>query len=120
MRTSRCAKRRRPNWCAPAGAPCRTCGPRPTTPIPSVPAVHKLLSDREPRVRFEAADALVRSANRGAVPVLIDLLADGPMPLAWRAQETLYRLANEQSPAGLTRETERGKVRDDWAAWWKE
>jgi len=83
-------------------------------------AVRKLLTDREPRVRFEAAEALVRAADRNAVPVLIDLLGEGPLPLAWRAQETLYHLASEQSPAGLTRETDRPKVRDAWAAWWKD
>ncbi len=84
------------------------------------PAVQKLLADSDPRVRFEAAEALVRAADRNAVPVLIDLLGTGPLPLAWRAQETLYHLAGERSPAGLTREAERGKVRDAWAAWWKE
>jgi HEAT repeat protein len=83
-------------------------------------AVRKLFADREPRVRFEAADALVRRGDRNAVAVLIDLLGDGPMPLARRAQDTLYHLANEQSPPGLARDAERGKVRDDWAAWWKE
>src|SRR5262249_19078644 len=83
-------------------------------------SVQKLLTDRELRVRYEAASALTRGADKTGVPVLIDLLRDAPLPLAWPAEGMLYGLGHERSPAGLTSEAERGKVRDAWVAWWKE
>jgi hypothetical protein len=61
-------------------------------------AVRRLLTDAEPRVRFETAVALARAGDKESVPALIALLADGPMSLGWRAQETLYRIAGDKSP----------------------
>ena len=40
--------------------------------------VTRLLSDSDPRVRFEAAAALTRSGDKSAVPVLIAQLTDAP------------------------------------------
>ena len=86
-------------------------------------AVRRLLADADARVRFEAAAALVRCGEKEAVPVLIALLGDGPIPLGWRAQEILLRLADDKSPA-VALETEdagvRAKVVAAWSAWWKD
>ncbi len=86
-------------------------------------AVRRLLADADARVRFEAADALVRGGDKDAVPVLIALLGDGPLPLGWRAQDILQRLAGEKSPvAALESENPetRAKVVAVWRAWWKD
>src|SRR5205823_6399930 len=52
-------------------------------------AVRRLFADPEPRVRDEAALALVHGGDKEAVPALIAHLADGPMALGWKAQEIL-------------------------------
>jgi HEAT repeats/PQQ-like domain len=86
------------------------------------PAVRRLLADAEARVRFEAAVGLARSGDKEAVPSLIGLLSKGPMPIAWKAQEILYRIAGDkaQLPA-LTDDDgpKRVKVADAWTGWWK-
>jgi outer membrane protein assembly factor BamB len=86
-------------------------------------AVRRLFADPDARVRYEAADALVRRGDREAVPVLIALLGDGPMPLAWCAQETLFRLAGEKAPPQSLSEEEpakRAAIADAWRAWWRD
>jgi HEAT repeat protein/outer membrane protein assembly factor BamB len=86
------------------------------------PAVRPLLRDADARVRYEAAAALVRGGDRDAVPALVGLLGEGPLPLAWQAQEVLGRAAGERWPAVLTGGDagERRKARDAWAAWWRD
>src|SRR5947209_1694345 len=46
------------------------------------PAVRRLLDDAEPRVRYEAAAALVRAGDRLAVATPVALLGEGPETLA--------------------------------------
>jgi HEAT repeat protein len=86
-------------------------------------AVRRLFADPEPRVRFEAALALAHSGDKEAVPALIALLADGPMPLGWRAQEILYRVAGDKAPTlALVDEdpAKRAAVAEAWRGWWKD
>jgi outer membrane protein assembly factor BamB len=85
-------------------------------------AVRRLLADGDARVRFEAAEALVRAGEKDAVPVLIALVGKGPMPLGHRAQDVLFRLAGDKAPrASLSEEgPPRDGVADLWRAWWKE
>src|SRR5262249_10810997 len=86
-------------------------------------AVRKLFGDADARVRFEAADALVRAGDRDAVPVLIGLLGEGPMPLGYRAQEVLYRIAGEKAPVLALTEGDQEKrraVAAAWGDWWKD
>jgi hypothetical protein len=86
-------------------------------------AVRRLLADADTRVRYEAAEALLRAGDREAVPALIALVGEGPMPLGWRAQELLYLLGGDKGPSlGLSDEepAKRAKVADAWRAWWKE
>jgi HEAT repeat protein len=85
-------------------------------------AVRALLTDAEPRVRFRAAEGLLRGGDREAVPALVALLADGPPDLASSAEDLLFRIAGEKAPAvalGGASEDERSRSRDAWAAWWR-
>ena len=87
------------------------------------PAVRRLLADTEARVRFEAADALARTGDKDAVPVLIALLGDGPLALGWRAQEILYRIAGDKAPPVTLSDEDparRAQVADAWRGWWQE
>jgi hypothetical protein len=86
-------------------------------------AVRKLLADKDAKVRLRAARGLVGAGEREAVPTLVDLLGEGPLPMAWGAEEMLYRLAGDKGPAvsiGGGEAEARRKCRDAWAAWWKE
>src|SRR5207248_3310658 len=83
----------------------------------------RLLADAEPRVRFEAAVALLRAGDKASVPVLIALLGEGPMALGWRAQEFLYRVAGDKAPTATLGEDEpakRAALADAWSRWWRE
>jgi hypothetical protein len=84
-------------------------------------AAVRLLTDSDPRVRFEAAAALVRAGDRAAVPSLIHLLSDCPVKLAWRAEDLLARLAGDQRPdvtLGAGEFSERRKCQEAWEGWW--
>jgi hypothetical protein len=86
-------------------------------------AVRKLLEDTEPRVRFEAALGLAYVGDKESVPGLVALLGKGPMRLAWKAQEILYRIAGEKAPALALTDDDgpmRAKVAEAWSAWWKD
>jgi hypothetical protein len=86
------------------------------------PAVRRLLKDEDARVRFQAATGLAQAGDKRAVPPLIGLLGEGPMPLAWQAEDILCRLAGEKTPAalGTADAAERRKCSQAWDAWWKE
>jgi HEAT repeat protein len=86
-------------------------------------AVRKLLADPDAKVRFRAAQGLVAARDKVAVPVLITLLADAPLPVSWQAEELLYRLGTEQSPAvsiGTGDAESRRKCQAAWTAWWRD
>ncbi len=85
-------------------------------------AVRKLLADPEPAVRLRAAVALGCTADRQAVPVLIELVGELPPGQRWQAEEILHRLAGAAAPppkpgAGAAA---REPDREAWRAWWKE
>ncbi|MBV9125256.1 MAG: PQQ-binding-like beta-propeller repeat protein, partial [Planctomycetes bacterium] len=57
-----------------------------------------------------------------AIPVLVDLLSDTPLELAWQAEELLGRLAGDQAPLaslGAGAPDERCKCRLAWEEWWR-
>lgn len=83
--------------------------------------VMRLLTDSDPRVRFEASAALAGAGERSAVPVLMALLTDAPLPVAWQSEELLCRLTEEQSPPGLGNgsQAERRRSRESWESWWQ-
>jgi hypothetical protein len=78
------------------------------------PLVQPLLGDPDPQVRLRVAVALARSGERGAVPVLIDLLAELPLDQAQPAEELLGRLAGDGAPGG----SDGPAGRDAWKTWW--
>jgi HEAT repeat protein len=85
-------------------------------------AVEKLLKDPEPAVRFRTALALAAAGERKAVPELIDLLVPLPQPLAWQAEDALFRLADGKSPPAVSLGSDtaaRKKCCDAWHKWWK-
>jgi hypothetical protein len=81
-----------------------------------------LLRDTEPRVRFEAAAALVRAGHKEAVSALAALLTEAPLGLACQAEGVLFWAAGEAGPEaalGPGDAASRRKSRDAWEAWWK-
>ncbi|MBL8796178.1 MAG: PQQ-binding-like beta-propeller repeat protein [Planctomycetia bacterium] len=85
-------------------------------------AARKLLQDPEPRVRLAAALALVAARDRSAVPTLIALLGEGPLPLFWAAEDRLCQIAGADAPAlsgPPTTAATRLKYRAAWSEWWQ-
>ncbi len=89
-------------------------------PVQQLTAVH-LLTDADARVRFWSAEGLLRGGERAAVPALIALLDEAPVPLACQAEELLDRLAGEADlPAATgTDDASRHRARAAWESWWK-
>jgi HEAT repeat protein len=85
-------------------------------------AARGALRDDDPEVRVRVALALAGKGDKGAVPVLIDALADEPSGWNRRAEVLLQQLAGERAPAvePPTDAEGRRRARDAWAAWWKE
>jgi hypothetical protein len=85
-------------------------------------AVRPLLQDKEPLVRARAALVLIPMGDRQAVAVLIQTLPELDVNQAWRAEDLLWRLADEQAPVALptgTDDASRRRRRDAWLAWWQ-
>jgi hypothetical protein len=83
--------------------------------------VRPLLADPDAKVRLRAAQGLIAAREKEAVPALLGLLENGPLALAWQAEELLYRLAGEKGPAvalGGGSPEERRLCRDAWNKWW--
>jgi outer membrane protein assembly factor BamB/HEAT repeat protein len=87
-----------------------------------LPAVHKLLQDRDAHVRLRAALGLVPHNDKEAVSTLIRLLGELNEDEAWPAADLLARLAGEQSPAvSLGTDAESRKhCQEAWARWWQQ
>lgn len=86
-------------------------------------AVRALLTDADARVRWQAATALARVGEKSSLPSLIALLSEGPVPLAWRAEDLLLQIAGDGAPSlsvGAGAEADRIKCRAAWQAWWKD
>lgn len=85
-------------------------------------ALHKLLADTDPVVRFKVARTLALAKQRDVIPGLIDTLPDLPLTEAWQAEDFLLRLAvgtqAPSAPLGNDKAT-RDKCKDAWQAWWK-
>jgi HEAT repeat protein len=81
-----------------------------------------LLDDADPRVRFEAAAALLRAGHKEAVLPLAALLTEAPLTLACQAESILFWAAGESGPEaalGAGAAASRRKSRDAWESWWK-
>lgn len=84
-------------------------------------AVLPLLRDASTEVRFLAASALLSSREPAAVPPLIGLLTATPHEYAWRAEDLLFRLADEKGPAvwlDTAKDNNGRKVQAAWEEWW--
>jgi HEAT repeat protein len=84
-------------------------------------AMAHLLKDPEGTVRLRMAQALASAGDKTAVPVLIDLLTKLPVEDAWKAEETLRRLADDKVPETAlgNDDASRQKARKAWEDWWK-
>jgi hypothetical protein len=84
--------------------------------------VRKLLADPDAEVRLRTALGLAVLREKDAVPVLVNLLTELPIDLAYEAEEFLTRVAGDKGPeAPLTSDVAaRVKTRDAWSAWWKD
>jgi hypothetical protein len=81
-----------------------------------------LLRDGEAQVRFHAAAALLRDADKTAMPALIALLEDSPANLPWRVERLLCAaIAGRSAPCALLGDDlgQRGECRLAWQRWWK-
>jgi len=82
------------------------------------------LKDKDPDVRFPVALSLAQKADRDAIPVLIDLIAESKHTTVWQqAEETLYTLGGDNAPhveTGDGTDEDRKKIRSAWQTWWKE
>jgi outer membrane protein assembly factor BamB len=85
-------------------------------------AVRKLLEDADATVRLRVGLVLVAQKEKGAIPVLIDLLAKLPQEEIWPIEDILYRLAQDKAPtvdSGPDGESAKA-YRDAWAKWWQD
>jgi outer membrane protein assembly factor BamB len=81
-----------------------------------------LLADADPRVRYEAAAALVRAGHKEAVTALAALLTEAPLALAFQAESILFWAAGDAGPEaalGPGDAASRRRSRDAWEAWWR-
>lgn len=88
----------------------------------AIPAVRRLLSDKETLVRFRVSVALACYGEKAAIATLIGCLADLPTEQTWEAEELLCRLAGDKAPnqsAGADKES-RVKAVTAWEQWYKE
>jgi len=84
-------------------------------------AVRELLTDRDARVRFRAAQGLLTARDKDAIPVLASALADAPTELARQAEDLLTCVAGDRAVRAKLDEdgSTRRRCRDAWLSWWK-
>lgn len=85
-------------------------------------AARKLLADSDPHVRLRAAQGLLGAKDKEAIPVLLALLEEPSIELAWQAEELLYWVAGEETPEttlGSGKPEARRRCREAWQAWWR-
>lgn len=81
-----------------------------------------LLEDPDVLVRHFASKSLIQSGDIRAVPVLLELISEGPLQLAWQSDDLLCRIAGDKIPtvsAGNWDEAGRLRYRQAWEEWWK-
>jgi HEAT repeat protein len=84
-------------------------------------SVRRLLKDEDASVRLRAAQGLLAGKEAGAVPVLVSLLDEPSIELAWQAEELLAWVAGDDAPEptlGTGDAAARRKCRTAWEAWW--
>jgi HEAT repeat protein len=85
-----------------------------------LPAVRKVLADRDIDVRQRVARELASAGDREAAVVLAGLLELLPEERAWEIEEQLERLAGDNAPAAVTdTPLDWKKVAGAWKEWWQ-
>lgn len=85
--------------------------------------VRELLKDSDARVRIRTAQGLLAAKDKSAVPALLGLLGEGPVPQATLAETLLQGIAGEKAPVlsiSDTGEDARKKAHESWVAWWRD
>lgn len=83
----------------------------------------QLLADLDPVVRLRAAQGLLGAKDKDAVPVLIALLDQPSIEVAWQAEELLHYVAGDLSPeaiVGTGSAPARESARKAWEGWWRQ
>ena len=75
-----------------------------------------LLKDRDPTVRLYTALALTLAGREEGIPVLIDLLGEGPARAAIHAEAVLCQAAGKEAPS-VTLGNDRAKCFAAWTEW---
>lgn len=83
--------------------------------------IRSLQNDPDAQVRLRAAQGLIAARQKLAVPTLIALLAEAPLPLAIQAEYLLRRVAGDNTDIPRLGETDdlRRKCAVSWEAWWR-
>jgi HEAT repeat protein len=82
-------------------------------------AVRKLLADKDPAVRLRAAQGLLAGHEAAGIPVLLRLLEEGSLELAWQAEELLHWVAGDEAPEQVLGAGSAEQRRACLAAWEK-
>jgi HEAT repeat protein len=87
--------------------------------------VRKLLNDADAKVRLRAAQGLLAGKEKAALPVLIELIGEASLEIAWSAEELVHYATVEASSipsevVGTATIEERSRCRDAWKRWWTE
>lgn len=84
-------------------------------------AVRKLLSDVAPFVRLRAAQGLLARKDKSSIPILISLLENTRIAVAWQAEELLHWVAGDDAPecyVGSGQAEIRKQCRSGWESWY--
>jgi HEAT repeat protein len=85
-----------------------------------LPAVRKMLADKDVEVRRRVAGELASAGDKEAVATLVALLETLPDERAWEIEEQLERLARDKAPAVITESPVNWKnVAGAWKQWWQ-
>lgn len=85
-------------------------------------AARQLLTDRSVEVRLRAAQGMLAAGEKDVLPVLVPLLEEASIDLAWQAEELLHWAAEKTSPKvvlGAGSPEERKRCRQAWERWWQ-
>jgi HEAT repeat protein len=85
-------------------------------------AARRLLADASPLVRLRAAQGLLTAGEKDGIPVLIRLLEEAPLEIAWQAEELLQWVAGAddiEPIVGAGEAAVRKTCRHAWEEWYR-
>src|SRR5262249_59280530 len=84
-----------------------------------LPAIRKLLKDKDEHVRLKVALAMAGAREQEAVPALIAQVGELPAEMSTQAEEYLLKLARDTPPKDLPDGDDNRKKRSAlWDKWW--